>query len=373
MSKRFQIECPHCGSTELGTNETILGTCGISEFYVHGGKLHHVHDGTGTEVAWDTSETNPQKPYICSDCGTAHTLAAIVAKVPAELRAEITEPLGRPAPDRLQVLAGLVADLAKHAGAIEHKQRTAGPIEPEDWHRLRVLVREAEILSGKNPPPGFVLIDRDTLGALCEASEAAAALKAEDEETARDDGEDEAADEYGETALAWQVACETGRAILVGKRSAIAPAPELLDGGALCDELEAYCKAQGLPYMSADELAASDHPNDEQREWLRDFCERWERWEAQHERAGGAVDAVADAEGWGIFNGGELQRDDEANTFASDDDARAYVERMAAAGSPVHAAALRRLAIVKAAGAMLDGAELADQARQLAKFSPPAV
>lgn len=369
MSDSFQIKCPHCGSERIGTNETLGGVCGISSFHIEDGELRHEYDDDGTQVGWDTAEVDEAQPYICRNCGTLHTLAAIVASLPAELRAEITAPVEKPAPDRLQVLAGLVADLAKHAGAIERKQRTAGPIEPEEWHRLRVLVREAEILSGKNPPPGFVLIDRDTLGALCEASEAAAALKAEDEETARDNGEDEAADEYGETALAWQVACETGRAILAGQRSAIAPAPELLDEGELCVELENYCEAQGLPHMSADELAASDHPNDEQREWLRDFCERWERWEDQQRAASAAADVVADAEGWGIFNGGEVQRDDEANTFASDDDARAYVERMAAAGSPVHAAALRRVAALMARE--LDSAERADQARQLDKFTPP--
>lgn len=345
MPKLITVCCPSCGSDQMATDETLLGTCGLSGFYVDDGKLRHKHDDQGTEVAWDTSETNAAHPYICTDCGTHYTAAEIARLLPADVRAEITEPLDTPPPDRLQVLAGLLADLAKHSGAIERKQRKAGPVEPEDWHKLRVLVRQAEILNDGNAPAGFVLIDRETLGALCEASAAAATLKAEDEETARNDGEPDAAEQYAAEAFTWGAACDKGRAILASGGALPLVVPELLDEGALCAELADYCKAQGLPHLSADELAASDYPNDEQREWLRDFCARWDRWEDQQSTAAAAVGAVADAEGWGLFNGdAELQRDDEADTFASDDDARAYVEHMAAAGSPVHAAALRRLA-----------------------------
>ena len=52
----------------------------------------------------------------------------------------------------------------------------------------------------------------------------------------------------------------------------------------LCDELLAYCKAQGLPHASADDLLASLYPETPeldtiqaagQREWLLDFVDRW--------------------------------------------------------------------------------------------------
>lgn len=336
MSEEIQINCPKCGSDRLATSEKLLGACGIRGFYIEAGELRHEDDGNGTEVAWDTCETDATKPYVCRCCGGEFTSADLVATLPAELRAQITAEPSAPAPDRLAVLRGILADLAKHAGMIERKQREAGPIEPEEWHALRVLVREAEILAN-------------------------------------------------------------------GAQSV---APELLDEAALCAELESYCKAQGLPYSSADELAASDDVSAEQREWLRKFCDRWERWEDQQRAARAAVDAVADAEGWGIFNGSDLQRDDEANTFASDDDARAYVERMAAAGSPVHAAALRKLASgaamrdpseiisadelldyqrtrdaeqagfsrgFRASAQSMDSAEAWDQARQFDKLSPPTV
>jgi hypothetical protein len=51
--------------------------------------------------------------------------------------------------------------------------------------------------------------------------------------------------------------------------------------------------------------------------------------------------AQADAEGWGIFNFCEIQRDDEAGTFASDDDAIAFVRKRAKKGSECHSIALR--------------------------------
>ena len=45
-------------------------------------------------------------------------------------------------------------------------------------------------------------------------------------------------------------------------------------------------------------------------------------------------------EGWALFNDGELQRIDEADTFASDEAALAYVQQRAADGSAYHQAAL---------------------------------
>jgi len=139
---------------------------------------------------------------------------------------------------------------------------------------------------------------------------------------------------------------------VIGDRSEVAP--ELPSEAALCDELEAYCEAHGLPFKSADELLAEleddQHVSDVlqnsiHREWLRDYCERWDRWEECAKELAAALGALGQAEGWALFNDDrDLQRDDEQNRFASDDDAHAYVTRMAAVGSPVHAYALARLA-----------------------------
>lgn len=56
----------------------------------------------------------------------------------------------------------------------------------------------------------------------------------------------------------------------------------------------------------------------------------------------GVYGPVAVAEGWGFFNGGEIQRDDEANLLSSDDEAIDHVRRAAEAGSLVHQAAIAR-------------------------------
>lgn len=52
------------------------------------------------------------------------------------------------------------------------------------------------------------------------------------------------------------------------------------------------------------------------------------------------VGVFADVEGWGIFNDGEIHRDDERGRFASDAQAIAHVERCAGAGSVLHGIAL---------------------------------
>jgi hypothetical protein len=43
----------------------------------------------------------------------------------------------------------------------------------------------------------------------------------------------------------------------------------------LCAELEAWCKAQGLPYLSADELAVLELTA-EQREYVSNFMKLWD-------------------------------------------------------------------------------------------------
>jgi hypothetical protein len=44
----------------------------------------------------------------------------------------------------------------------------------------------------------------------------------------------------------------------------------------LSDELEAYCKAQGLVPQSADEMLLSRDLTPDQRRWLSDFVRRWD-------------------------------------------------------------------------------------------------
>lgn len=50
--------------------------------------------------------------------------------------------------------------------------------------------------------------------------------------------------------------------------------------------------------------------------------------------------AAALAEGWAIFNGNEIQRDDEVGTFDTDADALNHVKARAAEGSALHRKAL---------------------------------
>lgn len=50
--------------------------------------------------------------------------------------------------------------------------------------------------------------------------------------------------------------------------------------------------------------------------------------------------AQAATEGWGVFNDAEIQRDDEAEAFAGDDDAIRWVRFRAGSGSAMHQRAL---------------------------------
>jgi hypothetical protein len=55
----------------------------------------------------------------------------------------------------------------------------------------------------------------------------------------------------------------------------------------LCDEFEAWCKANSLPHISAGELILRDDLLDQEHvDWLEDFLDRWEAWE----RRGRGVD-----------------------------------------------------------------------------------
>lgn len=51
------------------------------------------------------------------------------------------------------------------------------------------------------------------------------------------------------------------------------------DYGRLTTELEAYCAAQSIPYLSADELI-HEELTPEQRRWVSDFILRWEAVDA---------------------------------------------------------------------------------------------
>lgn len=44
----------------------------------------------------------------------------------------------------------------------------------------------------------------------------------------------------------------------------------------MAEELRTYCREQQLPEYSADDLLFMDGLTEEQRSWLRDFCDRWE-------------------------------------------------------------------------------------------------
>lgn len=52
------------------------------------------------------------------------------------------------------------------------------------------------------------------------------------------------------------------------------------------------------------------------------------------------VNVFAESEGWAIFNGDEIQRDDEMSVFADDDAAIRWVTEMAERGSSLHRTAL---------------------------------
>lgn len=53
------------------------------------------------------------------------------------------------------------------------------------------------------------------------------------------------------------------------------PSPTTDTEAGLCDELAAWCKTQGLPLMSADELILQGL-TEAQREYLSDFILRWD-------------------------------------------------------------------------------------------------
>lgn len=66
----LSLACPHCGSTNLASNDRVYATCEIAGFQVtEAGTLREEYGMGGSEVHWDSSEpANPDKPYTCNDC-----------------------------------------------------------------------------------------------------------------------------------------------------------------------------------------------------------------------------------------------------------------------------------------------------------------
>jgi hypothetical protein len=61
---------------------------------------------------------------------------------------------------------------------------------------------------------------------------------------------------------------------------------------ALCAELETWCGVQGLPFISADDLRRrEDITTAAQRDWLEDYCARWDAWETRAADAAEAAEA----------------------------------------------------------------------------------
>ena len=62
----------------------------------------------------------------------------------------------------------------------------------------------------------------------------------------------------------------------------------------LSDELKTWCQNNGLPFNCALELLMSDLPNDIQRDYLREFVDRWEMLERLDSRIYLNLQAIGD-------------------------------------------------------------------------------
>lgn len=58
----------------------------------------------------------------------------------------------------------------------------------------------------------------------------------------------------------------------------------------LCRELEAWCRAESLPYLRADDLAEAGYLSEGQRAWVQQFVERWEALKAAERVTQGVQD-----------------------------------------------------------------------------------
>ena len=50
-------------------------------------------------------------------------------------------------------------------------------------------------------------------------------------------------------------------------------------GNWLCEQLAEFCKTEGLPHISADELLTLSATGSRQADWLRGFIAAWDMWE----------------------------------------------------------------------------------------------
>ena len=100
------------------------------------------------------------------------------------------------------------------------------------------------------------------------------------------------------------------------------------EGGVLSEELRAWCHAQKLPYVSAEELAMREDLSEVQRAWVEQFCWRWDAFMASDgarelrlktslELAGAFVSVLRDVLGeepFGLCMTGRLAVEDACNS-----------------------------------------------------------
>jgi hypothetical protein len=68
---KYTVSCPWCGGTELASNDMIRASCAIETWTIENGTATpNEYTTSGTEVDWDSQTSNPEKPYICTDCWT---------------------------------------------------------------------------------------------------------------------------------------------------------------------------------------------------------------------------------------------------------------------------------------------------------------
>lgn len=80
----YAIKCPHCGSTELQSNDLIGATCGIDSWSIEAGELTPEFCGE-SDVDWDSqSPANPALPYQCGECFKLLSAADLVPMLPKE-------------------------------------------------------------------------------------------------------------------------------------------------------------------------------------------------------------------------------------------------------------------------------------------------
>lgn len=92
MSEYFNIKCPHCGSTELRSNDLIGATCDITGWSVHNGNL--VPEWCGeSQVHWDSQgSADKSNPYECGNCMKPLSETQLAATLTKKLQKTIELP-----------------------------------------------------------------------------------------------------------------------------------------------------------------------------------------------------------------------------------------------------------------------------------------